>query len=285
MKWSWCCLCQKLSDVIYWMILNCEGLLVSRPQRLSSGWGCDHWQVKVMPLIVKFKSLCPQETDLWWSVQVVCFTLSLCVCSSLWFCCSGLSHCLLGKSSIWKQMPWSFTAFSILACLLWHFYCILRKQALVFPFLLKPKHHLLSLVSNIHDVAGLCLPLSCNPCQPLFVNLWRKAKYPDLNKNNLHLHFDTVFGSICVFFLLYIIFYSIFHLFNIFCISSSHLLECFASYLQDLELNRILPRERFEQICPIMDSKWMSGSVFFPVKKVTWEWQVCFKGSTLTFSG
>lgn len=154
----------------YWMILNCEGLLVSRPQRLSSGWGCDHWQVKVMPLIVRFKSLCPQETDLWWSL---CFTLSLSVSALLsdFVVLVCLIACL-GKA-VYESLEVSLHLAFLLACLLWHFYCILRKQALVFPFLLKPKHHLLSLVSNIHDVAGLSLPLSCNPCQPLLVNFWR----------------------------------------------------------------------------------------------------------------
>lgn len=272
--------CDLLDDFKLWRpfgVKTPKAFFWVRVWSLTGQGNATHCQVqKLMPPGNWFVVVCP---------SCLFYTLSLCLLFSLILLFWSVSLPPWEKQYMKAKMPWSFTAFSILACLLWHFYCILRKQALVFPFLLKPKHHLLSLVSNIHDVAGLCLPLSCNPCQPLFVNLWRKAKYPDLNKNHLHLHFDTVFGSICVFFLLYIIFYSIFHLFNIFCISSSHLLECFASYLQDLELNRILPRERFEQICPIMDSKWMSGSVFFPVKKVTWEWQVCFKGSTLTFSG
>lgn len=48
-----------------------------------------------------------------------------------------VSQCLLGKSSKWRQMPWSFTAFSILTCC--DTYCTLREQALVFPFLFKPQ--------------------------------------------------------------------------------------------------------------------------------------------------
>lgn len=96
---------------------------------------CIHSQVVAKLLIVKFKRLFPWETDLWWSLCGFCFTLSLCLTLLL----LSEAQWLLEKSSKWRQMPWSFTAFNILACLLWHFYCIPRKRALLFPFLLKPQ--------------------------------------------------------------------------------------------------------------------------------------------------
>ncbi len=83
------------------------------------------------------------------------------------------SRCLLRKSSKWRQMPWSFSAFSILACLLWHLKCTLREQTLIFPFLLKPQapSAVISVQHPWCSMAAVSVCLSCNFCHPLPVTL------------------------------------------------------------------------------------------------------------------
>lgn len=108
----------KLSDVIQLIILNCQGLSVPRLQRASSGLRCTYWQVMAVPLIVRFKPLCPKESDLLWSLCVFCFTLSFSVCSSLWLCCSPvyLSDCLGKAANEGKCLEVSLHLALLLAC-------------------------------------------------------------------------------------------------------------------------------------------------------------------------
>lgn len=108
--------CQKLSDVIHLMILNCQGLLVPRPPKgffgvkvvLLTGHGnATHCQVQTLASLGNCLAVVP-----------VCFLFHaafLCLLLSLTLLLSCVSQWLLGKSSKWRQMPWSFTAFSTLA--------------------------------------------------------------------------------------------------------------------------------------------------------------------------
>lgn len=136
---------------------------------------------------------------------LVCFyTVFLYLLFSLILLCWSVSRCLDGKNNKWKQMPWSLTAFSILACC--DIFTTFSESRLWFsPFLLKPKHHLLSLVSNIHQgFVCLSLPILVNHCLLILEE-----------GQNMHS------------FLFYIIFYCILSLFNIFLhlhISSSWML-------------------------------------------------------------
>lgn len=121
-----------MSDVIQVITLNCKGLFVPRPQRVGvyslTGRGkATHRQVQTLFSLGNWLVV----VTMWFLFHTLTLCLTLLLLSE--------AQWLLEKSSKWRQMPWSFTAFNILACLLWHFYCIPRKRALLFPFLLKPQ--------------------------------------------------------------------------------------------------------------------------------------------------